>query len=85
MSINKYDRHTNRFIMKLVSDNARNVKVCPFCKELIAAGASICSHCGSNVIVPKRKRKRPFFFNDFMLGIYIATAFWLFLIIKYFR
>jgi hypothetical protein len=71
--------------MKPLSNEARNVKSCPFCKELIAGGATICSHCGSNVVVPKAKKKRPFLFRDFMLGVYVATAFWLYLIIKYFR
>lgn len=72
-------------MMGWISANARNVQVCPFCRELIPKGAIRCSHCQSFIQIPGSKKKRPFLFRDFMLGVYIATAFWLYLFLFAFR
>jgi predicted amidophosphoribosyltransferase len=71
--------------MATISPNARNVRECPFCKELIAKSATRCPHCGQNVSVPVQRRKRPFWIGNFMIGFYAATALWLFLFYLYFR
>jgi len=71
--------------MESLSPNARNVTVCPFCKELIPKGAMVCSHCHSMVKIPPHKKKRPFVLNNFMLGVYAATIFWLYIIFTFFR
>ncbi len=66
-----------------VSPTARNVVPCPFCKELITKGAARCPHCHSNLVIPRRRKKRPFVVGNFMLGIYVATIFWLVLFFAY--
>jgi predicted amidophosphoribosyltransferase len=71
--------------MTEISPSARNVKECPFCRELVAKSATRCPHCQQNLTVPGRRHKRPFWLSDFMLGIYAGTAFWLFLFYLYFR
>lgn len=70
--------------MSHVPPTARNVVTCPFCKELIARGAVRCPHCQSNLIVPRRRKRRPFLIGNFMLGFYVATIIWILLIILYF-
>lgn len=69
--------------MSHISPTARNVIACPFCRELVAKGAVRCPHCHSNLVVPRRKKKRPFLFSQFMMGVYAATIFWLVLIILF--
>ncbi len=69
--------------MSHVSPTARNVVTCPFCKELVARGAVRCPHCHSNLVVPRKRKKRPFVIGNFMLGFYAATIIWLLLIIFY--
>ncbi len=71
--------------MGLLSANARNVTICPFCKELIPKGALRCSHCQSYVKIPHSKPKRPFILGNFMLGFYAATILWLYLFIFVFK
>jgi hypothetical protein len=71
--------------MGWISANARNVSVCPFCKELIPKGAIRCSHCQSFIHIPGHHRKRPFLFGNFMLGFYAATALWLYLFLFAFK
>ncbi len=66
-----------------VSPTARNVVPCPFCKELITKGAARCPHCHSNLVIPRKRKKRPFMAGNFMMGIYVATVFWLVIIIIY--
>jgi len=66
-----------------ISPTARNVVTCPFCKELVSKGAMRCPHCHSNLVVPRKKKRRPFWMGSFMLGFYAATVFWLLLIIFY--
>jgi len=63
--------------MGIVSDNARNVKTCPYCKELINAGAIRCPQCLADLIVPRPRKKVPFWRCPFMLGFYFATILWL--------
>ncbi|MEE9441195.1 MAG: hypothetical protein V3V99_00810 [candidate division Zixibacteria bacterium] len=65
------------------SDNARNTKTCPFCREFIDKSAVRCPHCHADLKTPKAMKKRPFYCGNFMLGIYTATIFWLFVIIYY--
>ncbi|MFH1699997.1 MAG: hypothetical protein ABIE07_05355 [Candidatus Zixiibacteriota bacterium] len=65
------------------SDNARNTKTCPFCKEFINSSAVRCPHCHADLKTPKAMIKKPLYRGNFMLGIYVATIFWLFVIIYY--
>lgn len=69
--------------MSRISDNARNVVECPFCREMVAKGASRCPHCHENLKIPKKKKKAPPWRSSFMLGFYTATIIWLVLIIYY--
>ncbi len=67
--------------MSHISPTARNVVTCPFCKELVARGATLCPHCHSNLVVPRKKRTRSFWMGSFMLGFYTATICWLLLLL----
>ena len=69
--------------MSHISENARNVAECPFCRELVAKGAIRCPHCHANLKIPKRAKKPPVLLSSFMMGFYAATLFWLILIILY--
>lgn len=49
---------------------------CPFCKEPIAAGATKCKHCQSD-LTAAAKKKRPYFakFNTFRTGFLSGILF----------
>ena len=69
--------------MESLSENARNVMPCPFCRELIAKGAIRCRHCQADLKLPLKKKKRSFWAGQFMFGFYTATLIWLAIIIMY--
>ncbi|MCP4570212.1 MAG: hypothetical protein GY841_21750 [FCB group bacterium] len=69
--------------MEPLSDNARNVKPCPFCRELIDRAAVRCRHCHGDLKTPIRKKKQPFGSSPFMIGFYTASIIWIILIIIY--
>lgn len=70
--------------MEPLSPNARNVTLCPFCRELIPKGAVRCSHCQSFLKIPRHdQKKRPFLLNNFMLGFYAATILWLYVMFRH--
>jgi len=68
-----------------LSPNARNVAICPFCRELITKGAVRCPHCHAELKIPSMKKKRPFWLRPFMLGFYTATIIWIIALILYFH
>jgi hypothetical protein len=70
--------------MQPLSSNARNVSLCPFCRELIAKGAARCPYCHGDLKVPSLRKKRPFYATPFMLGFYFGTIFWIGLMLLYF-
>ncbi len=67
--------------MAYISENARKVATCPFCKELLTRGATRCPHCHENLFVPPKRKKRPFWLNNFFLGVYTGSALWIAVII----
>jgi len=69
--------------MATISENARNIKQCPFCQEIVAKGAVRCPHCHADLKAPQRIKKNPFYMSSFMIGFYTATFFWIMLIIIY--
>lgn len=69
--------------MTHISENARNVVECPFCKELVSRGALRCPHCHANLKIPRKARRAPFWISPFMLGVYTASIFWVILIVLY--
>lgn len=69
--------------MSHISENARHVSECPFCRELVTKGALRCPHCHADLRIPKKRRKRPFVVGPFMLGVYAATIFWLVFILVF--
>jgi len=59
---------------------------CPFCKEEIAPGAVICKHCHSILSAPpKKKKKVPFWYSTFMLGVYTGIVFSGILVYLYYK
>jgi len=69
--------------MTKISANARNVKQCPFCLELIDAAARRCPHCRENLFIPRKRVRRPWWLGNFMLGCYFASFVWAILILLY--
>lgn len=70
--------------MTSLSSNARSVTECPFCRELVAKGAMRCPHCHADLKTPKKKKRPPIWRGPFMLGFYMATVFWIAVIILIF-
>ena len=70
--------------MSTISPEARDVRLCPFCNELIGKSAIRCPHCNQNLFIPKPRRKRPFYLSDFMLGFYTACMLWIIVVYIYF-
>jgi len=56
---------------------------CPFCREEIIPGALICKHCGSPLKMPKAKKKRSFWLDTYMLGVYSGVILMILLVILY--
>lgn len=57
---------------------------CPFCKEPVVSGASICKHCRSELPVEKKGRFRPFSrLNTFRTGFLSGVVFALILVILF--
>jgi hypothetical protein len=53
---------------------AKTTSVCPFCKEVIADGATKCKHCQSDLSELKRKKKSYFSrYNTFKFGFYTGA------------
>jgi predicted nucleic acid-binding Zn ribbon protein len=56
---------------------------CPYCKEEIAPGAVICKHCGSSLKLPAKNKKRSFWLDTYMLGVYSGVILMVLLVILY--
>jgi predicted amidophosphoribosyltransferase len=56
---------------------------CPYCREEIIPGALICKHCGSQLKMPKKKNKRSFWMDTYMLGVYSGVILMILLVILY--
>jgi predicted nucleic acid-binding Zn ribbon protein len=55
---------------------AKEKEKCPYCREEIAPGAVICKHCRSIINAPlKKKKKTPFWYGSYMLGVYSGIIF----------
>lgn len=66
---------------------AKTTGVCPFCKETIAAGATRCKHCQSDLGAARKARKGLFApYNTFRYGFLTGVVFTLILgVLAYFQ
>jgi len=60
---------------------ARETIRCPFCREVIAAGATRCKHCHANLSERKQKRSVLARWNTFRFGFLAGILFSLTLIV----
>ncbi|MBI5265797.1 MAG: hypothetical protein HY851_01055 [candidate division Zixibacteria bacterium] len=60
---------------------AKQTTVCPYCKEQIAAGASKCKHCQSELNKVDSKKSRFAKYNTFRNGFLTGVLFTIVLII----
>ena len=55
---------------------AKQLSVCPFCKEPIAAGATRCKHCQADLAKPDIAKKSRFAkYNNFRFGFLVGILF----------
>jgi predicted amidophosphoribosyltransferase len=53
---------------------AKTTTTCPYCKESIAEGASICKHCHSDLAALKKKKPSIFArYNTFKYGFFTGA------------
>lgn len=69
---------------------AKTMTVCPFCKEPIAAGATRCKHCQSDLAAAPKKKKSLFakyntFRFGFLTGILFTITLGILVYVQFFR